>query len=252
MQRGDVDIVATSDGQELTYSVTDKEKPLDYGSKCPAIRITGNATFGWECELKKAVDTAITSFVQSTFQVNVLNMGLNSVLGAINGTGAAFTVGMIPRFQANAVVRCWGDKNASKADLAQLALSVAIDRFTVANRSFFNICLPVSAYLTQDVEQRFFDQVFQSGFDMTTLVTSGKLMNMNTVVHTNKDDLTGNVQAPRENPPLPNSKNTRGYIAARMVAQVLQDPGNLPPTPAKPPQNPKANDPLNFKDTKLQ
>jgi hypothetical protein len=241
MQRDKVEVHQGSDFGTLEYTVVDRETPLTSGVRFPGVRIEGNATSGYETDLKAFIADALRSLPDVVPRVagRIVGWGLIGEFGNAASAAKSAVRASIPIPMANGLCRVYGDYDSNKLDLAAIGLNVLIDRFT--NPAFggrvTTLLSCISCYVTQDLIQRMIEirmefiplpasfGAFKS-LAPAKVIAKGAFMNMNSPINLDPVAVGGVTQLVTgftNNPAPPNSNQTVGTYVGNMIAQAFTD-----------------------------
>ncbi len=247
LQREHVDVHQGSDAYTLEYNVTDRETPLASGPRFPGIRIEGNTTSGYETDIKGFIHDTLKSIPDLPGNLLSASLTLSSFKDFVKSGVRA----LIPIPLANGIVRVYGNKNSSRYDLAGIALSVLVDRFTnpgaaagAALGRFTTLLSFMSCYLTADVIQQMVEvraELIPRPINWTAflsvapaaVVVEGGLMNLSRRVNLGDGyaGVTLLTDAGGDNAQLPASNQTVGTYVGAMLAQAFQEECQPPTQP---------------------
>jgi hypothetical protein len=279
-KRENVQVTVSSDNTTLDYSYIDQETPLALGLRSLATDIEAFATCGITDTLGQMSGITGALAGAAAFGANAVPSSLrnaalraaggifgNPTFGAAIGTtldslqdpggpvarGIALLTGEgLPKIVGSGVARIKGRRDASKADLVQLAINIIIDRFTTAANDFGAFFNPNQQprigriTIMQDVKElmievniafipKLLKQFFITGNVGGNIAAQAlTLMNLNTPVFTQGVAGTDPVLSGQEfqaNPPPPNSLGTRGGWIGALVLSLLATPGQPPLLP---------------------
>lgn len=241
-----VDVTATEDGRELHYRVEDRESYLNLGTSSQAVKVEINATAGQEFPFHSVKDVwkgwqmtreGSHDAVRDAMHGNLLGFGMR-IAGMMND--------LLPQNKCNAIIRVYGQANANLAALGQLAVDIAIDRFSPGWSA--GVLYPVSCYLTQSLDSDGAGPVMELRMEFLPLNTAAvlgafgggtfTLMNLGTDIKSppGPGGGGGGLIASRTqigNPPFPSDSHLiapannacRGMWVAFLVTQALMQNG---------------------------
>ncbi len=134
-QREQVHVTVTPDGNSAHYTVVDTEKLFNLDDNCPAVRIAvADSAWVWAGSLSRAVAQSSSisraagwvGALSASFQGAPFDVKTMADFGAVTLSGTA--AGNLPKYYKNTVVRVWGNQRASRTDLVNYGLRVAIYR----------------------------------------------------------------------------------------------------------------------------
>lgn len=243
--RKDIQVTVTSDGRAAEYTVVDQEVPLNIPDAWRVVtRVEGNVTAGSEVPIKNVNDLGgkVGDIVG-----NALSLDIGGTMKAAQG----LLLGSIPVNKACGIVRVWGNRYAQRSQLAYVAKQIILDRFAPLgaglNIAGLNvgrgIFLPVSAYLTCDIAQRFVELRMELFPGVNALLTAfvqdmtafESMLNLNdNEIRTLQGFTAGDGKSAPGTNPLPNPEvgsATRGSYLGALLVQALGGECQLPAAP---------------------
>jgi hypothetical protein len=248
--RKNVRVVANPTGDTLDYRFEDHQQWLNLGRVSPAIRIEGYATAGVDTpvkDLKGVVNTFAGNLWDALKGAATLNP--SGIFDGMVGTLASAWRNLVPNQKANCIVRVFGSPEADKAELANLAIQVAVDRFAplALGRTLF----VASCYVTQglnnedgpfvEVRMEFIPASLRALQALLNPALAPAMMNLDSDV--DNAGALGNwsmLQSPAHgNPEFPAGNQSRGWWLSMLVTQAITDDASLPPAPPADGQPPR-------------
>jgi hypothetical protein len=223
MRRVGVTVDENAAGDEIDYTVVDREVVTGLGSRNLAVEVNGSVTAGVDMALKdpKEIAGVIGNFMQGV------------------GAGALAAIGLIgkavPGVKLIGTARVIGRKGVNRQGLANMAVAWISDRFAPAVK---NVHLITSLYVTHNVDtdhSPFAEcrmEIMPLTMDLVHAVLSKRadvfFVSTSATYQILGDTFSGTTPGPN----LPASENTRGTWLGQMVTQALGGPtASLPTSP---------------------
>ncbi len=238
MRRLNVDVVQNEAGDEVMYTVTDRQVTFGTGGALsPVLRIEGSSTAGVDVPIRNmgTIVNLVRGFIKDFNGPDGLDFG--ALIGRIATT--------LPTSKTYANVRVYGRQDSDQQQLANTAAGVLLDRLSpVAGLLQAALAIPVSCSITANfdsetgpwVEMRLEYVALNPGL-LSNLIRgdSSDLMKIDTPINV-APGIVFNIGSPAAE--LLEANNTRTWFG-RLVSQILL---TSPGVPVAPPVNELAQD----------